>query len=83
MALACTRQLRSQGPMSVHAHCTEGLIGSEGREGANGGVDLGARTETKAVAEMRTGNGGDSGGKRKKQRQESVGSVENSKEAGR
>ena len=33
--LAGTRQLRSQGPVSVHAHCTEGVIMSEGREGAN------------------------------------------------
>ena len=36
VALAGTRQLRSQGPVSVHAHCTGGGTGSEGREGANG-----------------------------------------------
>ena len=36
VALASTRQLRSQGPMSVHAHRTEGVTGSEEREGANG-----------------------------------------------
>ena len=41
VALASTRQLRSQGPVSVHAHRTEGVTGSEGRAGANvvgGGV---------------------------------------------
>ena len=37
VALAGTRQLRSQGPVSVHAHRTEGVTESEGREGANGG----------------------------------------------
>ena len=31
-----TRQLRLQGPVSVRAHCTEGVTGSEGREEANG-----------------------------------------------
>ena len=36
VALAGTRQLRSQGPVSVHAHRTEGVTESEGREGANG-----------------------------------------------
>ena len=36
MALAGTQQLRSQGPVSVNAHCTEGVTGPEGREGANG-----------------------------------------------
>ena len=35
-ALASTRQLRSQGPISVHAHRTGRVTGSEGREGANG-----------------------------------------------
>ena len=35
-ALASTRQLRSQSPVSVHAHRTKGVTGSEGREGANG-----------------------------------------------
>ena len=35
-APAGTRQLRSQGPVSVHAHCTEGVTRYEGREGANG-----------------------------------------------
>ena len=37
VALASTRQLRSQGPVSVHAHHTEGVTESKGREGANGG----------------------------------------------
>ena len=36
MALAGTRQLRSEGAVFVHAHRTEGITGSEGREGANG-----------------------------------------------
>ena len=36
VALASTRQLRLQGPVSVQAHRTEGVTGSEGREGANG-----------------------------------------------
>ena len=36
VALASTRQLRSQDPVSVHTHRTEVVTGSEGREGANG-----------------------------------------------
>ena len=43
-ALAGTRQLRSQGPVSVHAHCTEEVIGSEVHKGANrvgGGIGIG------------------------------------------
>ena len=36
VALASTRQLRSQGPVSVQAHRTEGVTGCEGQEGANG-----------------------------------------------
>ena len=36
LALASTRLLRSHGPVSVQAHRTEGVTGSEGREGANG-----------------------------------------------
>ena len=35
VALARTRQLRSQGLVPVHAHRTEGVTGSEGREGSN------------------------------------------------
>ena len=37
MRLAGTRQLRSQGAGSVHAHCTEGV--TKGREGASGNGD--------------------------------------------
>ena len=41
-AFASTRQPRSQGPASVQAHRTEGVTGSEGREGANAvGVGIG------------------------------------------
>ena len=36
VALASTRQPRSQGPASVQAHRTGGGIGSKGQEGANG-----------------------------------------------
>ena len=36
LALASTRQLRSQGPASVQAHRTGGVTGSEGQKGANG-----------------------------------------------
>ena len=36
-ALTGTRQLHLQGPVSVHAHHTLGVIKSEGREEANGG----------------------------------------------
>ena len=36
VALASTRQPRSQGPASVQAHRTGGVTGSEGQEGANG-----------------------------------------------
>ena len=36
MTLAGTRQLRSQGPVPVHAHRTEEVTGSEGWKGANG-----------------------------------------------
>ena len=35
MALASTRSLCSQGPLSVHAHRAKGVTGSEGREGTN------------------------------------------------
>ena len=37
VALASTRHPHSQGPASVQAHCTGGVTGSEGQEGANGG----------------------------------------------
>ena len=36
LALAGTRQLRSQGSMSVHAYCIEGVTRSKIRKGANG-----------------------------------------------
>ena len=36
VALASTRRPHSQGPVSVQAHRTEGVTGSEGQEGANG-----------------------------------------------
>ena len=36
VALASTRQLRLQGPVSAQAHHTEGVTRSGGREGANG-----------------------------------------------
>ena len=36
VALASTRRVYSQDPVSVQAHRTEGVTGSEGREGANG-----------------------------------------------
>ena len=42
VALASTQQLRSQGPVPVRMHRTEGVTGSWGREGANGvGVGIG------------------------------------------
>ena len=45
-ALAGTLQPRSKGPVSVHAHCTERVTGSEGREGANViGVEAGNEDE--------------------------------------
>ena len=37
VALVSIRQLRSQGPVFVHAHRTEGVTESEVREGASGG----------------------------------------------
>ena len=36
VALASTRQLRSQGPVSAQAHRTERVTGSKGQEGTNG-----------------------------------------------
>ena len=52
VALAGTRQLRSQGLVPVHAHRTEGVTGSEGREGPNG-----VGVEAEAETEMGTGSG--------------------------
>ena len=44
LAPARARQLFSQGPVSVHTDCTEGVTGSEGREGANrAGAGIGVR----------------------------------------
>ena len=54
--LAGTRQLRSQGLVPVHAHRTEGVTGSEEREGANGlGGGIGVR------GGIGDGNGGGGG----------------------
>ena len=70
VALASNRQIRLQGPVSVHAHRTEGVTGSEGRKGANGGggetgvrggngdgngVGDGDRARTKTGVEMNEG----------------------------
>ena len=57
---AGTRQLRLEGPVSVHAHRTEGVTGSKGREGVNGvevGSESGAGTETGTGAGAGTGTG--------------------------
>ena len=57
-ALASTRQLRSQGPVSVQAHRTEGVTGSKGREGANGvGGGIGVGGGNGDGNEVRGGNG--------------------------
>ena len=61
MVLASTRQLRSQDPVFLHAHCTDGLTGFEGREGENevgGGIGIGGGSESRAGSEMGTGSGG-------------------------
>ena len=58
VALASTRQLRSQGPESVQVHLTERVTGSEGQEGANGGgggIGIGAGTETVTGSGVGTG----------------------------
>ena len=57
VALASTRELRSQSPLSVHAHRTEGVTESGGREKANG-VGGGNEDGNKA----RGGNGDVNGG---------------------
>ena len=44
VALARTRKLRSQGPVSLQTYCTKEVTGSKGREGANGvggGIEVG------------------------------------------
>ena len=53
VAFASTRQLHSQGPVSVHAHRTEEVTESEGREGANGSE---TGSESGAGSEMGTGS---------------------------
>ena len=56
VALASTRQLYSQGPVSVYAHRTEGVTGLEKQEGANGvGGGIGVRG--------RNGDGNGAGGR--------------------
>ena len=70
MALASIRLLPSQGPVSVHAHRTVGVTGSEGREGANGvgigggnddGDGAGTGTRVEANEGTQDGNGGGNG----------------------
>ena len=66
MALAGTRLLRSQGLVSVHAHRTEGVTGSEGREGAKepgAGMGAGTRTweEANEGTQDRSGDGAGAG----------------------
>ena len=73
VALTGTRQLRSQSPVSVHTHFTEGVTRSEGREGANGarngveggngngdggGAGTGMGTRTGTGTRTETGTGG-------------------------
>ena len=65
VVLASTRQLRSHGPVSLHAQCTDGLTGFEGREGEDGvggGIGIGGGSELRAGSEMGTGSGGGGGG---------------------
>ena len=54
--LAGTRQLCSQGLVPMHAHCTERVTGSEGREGSNG-----VRRGIEAGGGNGEGNGGGGG----------------------
>ena len=62
VALASTRQLRSQGPVSVHVHRTEGVTGSEGREGANGVGDGGGNRDDNGDGNGVEGANGDVNG---------------------
>ena len=67
MALAGTRQLRSQGPVSVHAYCTEGVTRFEGRErgrdgGGNKNGDGDGGGGKRMNARKRGGGGGGNGG---------------------
>ena len=72
VALASTRQLRSQSPVSAHPHCTEGVTESEGREEANevvGGIGVeGGNGDGNRVGD---GNGDvDGGGTEREQERE-------------
>ena len=58
VALASTRQLRSQGPVFVRAHRTEGVTESEGRKertGSGAGLESGAGTKTVTGSWVGTG----------------------------
>ena len=70
VALASTRQLRSQDPVFVQAHRTEGVTGSEGQEGANGVGDEigvgGGNTDGNGVG----GGNGDVNGRREGMKRE-------------
>ena len=62
VALAGTRQLRSQGLGPVHAHLTEGVTRSEGREGTNGvGGEIGVGDGNGDVHRVGGGNGAGTG----------------------
>ena len=66
VALASTRRPHSQGPASVQAHCTGGVTGSEGQEGANrvgGGIGVGGgnRDGTGDVDGQEDGDGAGAG----------------------
>ena len=71
VALASTRQLRSKSPVSVHAHRTEGVTGSKGREGANGvGGDIGVGGGNGDGNRIGGGNGDvNGGGERERERE--------------
>ena len=81
VALASTREFRSQGPVSVQAHRTggvteaqEGAIGVEGRVG-DGEKEAKKRKKPLNSCRRQGGNGGDFGGTRKRCRKGSVGPV--------
>ena len=58
VAFAGTRQLRLQDLVPVHAHRTEGVSGSEGREGSNG---IGSRIGVRGGSGDGNGVGGGNG----------------------
>ena len=67
VALASTQQLRSQNPVYLHAHRTEGVTESKGREEANGvggGIGVGGGNGDGNRVGGRNGdvNGGDGSG---------------------